>query len=223
MKESFCVRQRRAEAREKLEALQNHPELAGHPGYELNVLQREGEPYGWFLLLMTQPQLAPPPEWWIDLWRLSTLPWGQLLAAQPQFEKYCPWESVSRLELVKLALLVPEIFARHFPGGRWRDLCPFLTTPEWRHLLADVPDAEKYLDMDAVREKLSVEDWLCLLACRPELAKYFDWAAVGNRFSVYWAYLLRRQPQFADHCPWSLLKGWQIRQILARQPQLADR
>lgn len=223
MKGSVCVRQRRAEAREKLEELQNHPELAGHPGYELDVLQREGELYAWFLLLMTQPQLAPPPEWWNDLWRWSSLPWGQLLAAQPRFEKYCPWESVSRLELVELALLAPEIFARRFPGGRWRDLCLFLTTPEWRHLLIDVPDAEKHLDMDAVREKLSADDWLCVLAFRPQLAKYFDWATVENRFSVYWAYLLRRQPQFADRCPWSLLKAWQIRQILARQPQLADR
>ena len=223
MKESVCVWRKRAEAREKLEELQNHPELAGHPGYDLDVLQREGEPYGWFLLLMTQPQLAPPPEWWNELWRWSSLPWGQLLVAQPQFEKYCPWEAVSRLELVKLALLAPEIFARWFPGGRWRDLCAFLTTPEWRHLLIDVPYAEKHLDMDAVSEKLSSNDWMCILANQPSLEKYVDWSQIVGRPSPYWPYLLRRQPQFADRCDWSLLEPWQIRQILVRQPPLAGR
>ena len=191
-------RQKRTAVREKLEYLQDHPELAGDPGYDLDALRQDGEPYAWFLLLMKQPQLAPPDDWWNDLWRWSTLPWGQLLAAQPQFEKYCPWESVSRLELVKLALLAPEIFTRHFPEGRWRDLCPFLTAPEWRHLLTDVPDADKHLDMKTVSKKLSSNDWMCILAEQPRLEKYVDWSQIADCPSPYWSYLLRRQPQFAD-------------------------
>ena len=214
---------KRAEARDKLEELREHPELAGHPGYCLKHLRQYGEPYAWFLLLMKQPQLAPPEEWWNDLYRLSYLPWARLLAAQPQFEKYCPWESVGRRDLVELALLAPEIFARQFPQGNWRDLCAFLTTPEWRQLLIDVPDADRHLDMAAAREKLSDNDWMCVLAYRPQLEKYFDWSQVEKRPSVYWAYLLRRQPQFADRCDWALLEDWQICQILVRQPQFASR
>ena len=215
-----CDSKKRIDAWNKLEELQTHPELAWHPGYSLDILQRDGDPYAWLRLLMTQPQFAPPQEWWNDLWRWSNLPWGQLLAAQPQFTKYCPWEAVSRMELVKLALLAPEIFSRRFPQGRWQDLCPFLTTPEWRHLLIDVPEADKFLDMEEVGKKLSASDWMCILAYRPELEKYFDWTPVEKSPSVYWAYLLRCQPQFADRCDWSCLKGWQIRQILTKQPQL---
>ena len=218
MKESDS--DKRAEAWEKLEYLQDHPELAGHPGYFLKPLQQDAEPFPWFLLLMKQPQFAPPQEWWDDLWRWSTLPWGQLLAAQPQFEKHCPWESVSRLELVKLALLAPEIFARRFPGGQWRDLCPFLTAAEWRCLLRDVPDVDRHLDMDAVCQKLSADDWMCILAKQPNLEKYFDWSQVEGKPSVYWATLLRRQPQFAIHCDFSQLEWRLIKSLLAKQPQL---
>ena len=210
-------------ARDKLEYLRKHSELADAPGYELEKLQRDGDPCAWFLLLVEQPQLTPPEAWWSHLRQRGDLPWGRLLAAQPQFEKYCEWETVSRLELVELALLAPELFARRFPDGRRRDLCAFFTAAEWRHLLCDVPDADKHLDMAVVREKLSPEDWLCVLAFRPQLERHFDWSTVEKRPNTYWSYLLCRQPQFADHCEWSSLTGWQIRQILARQPQLADR
>ena len=210
-------------ARDKLDYLREHPELADAPGYKLKKLQRVGDPYAWFLLLVEQPQLAPPEEWWSKLRQRGDLPWGRLLTAQPQFEKYCCWEMVNRLELVELALLAPELFARRFPHGRWQDLCAFLTAAEWRSLLRDVPDVDRHLDMDAVRQKLSADDWLCVLAFRPQLEKYFDWSRVEKQPNTYWSFLLRRQPQFADHCDWSGLKGWQIRQILASQPQLSCR
>ena len=206
---------------DKLEALQEHPERADTRGYKLDTLRRKGDPYAWFLLLIKQPQLAPPEEWWSGLWRHSLLPWGRLLAAQPRFEKYCPWEAVSRLDLVELAVLAPELFARKFPQGRWHDLCAFLTTAEWRSLLRYVPDVDRHLDMDAVREKLSADDWMCILAWQPQLEKYFDWSQVEGKTSVYWATLLRNQPQFANRCDWSLLDGWQLSSILAKQPQLA--
>ena len=211
---------KRIDAREKLEALQSHPELAGYPGYELKNLCQYGEPDAWFLLLMKQPQLAPSQEWWDDLRRWSSLPWGQLLAAQPQFEKYCPWESVSRLELVKLALLAPEIFARQFPGGQWRDLCVFLRTSEWRQLLTDVTNADNYLDMDAVCKKFSTDDWLRILAKQPNLEKYIDWAQIDGCPSPYWPYLLYRQPQFAIHCDFSQWEGRHISYLLSEHPQL---
>ncbi len=209
---------------DKLNELQEHPELANTRGYRLEKLQRQGEPYAWFQLLMKQPQLAPPPEWWsADLRRRGDLPWGRLLAAQPQFEEYCNWGTVSRLDLVELAILAPEIFARKFPHGRWRDLCAFLTDGELVVLFSNVPGADKYFDMNVVGLKFTPDQWLCILAYQPQLEKYFDWSSVENRPSAHWGYLLRRQPQFAEHCAWSHLGGWQIRQILVKQPQFADR
>ena len=208
---------------DKLEYLREHPEVADIPGYKLKKLQRVGDPHAWFLLLMKQPQFSPPEEWWFGLQSRGDLPWGKLLAAQPQFEKYCRWETVSRLDLVELAILAPELFAHKFPNVRWRDLCAFLTAAEWRHLLCDVPEADKHLDMEEACEKLSPDDWLYILAFQPQLEKYFDWSTVEKRPNTYWSFLLRRQPQFAAHCDWTGLEGWQIRQILSCQPQLSYR
>ena len=208
---------------DKLEYLREHPEVADAPGYKLKKLQRDGDPYAWFLVLIDQPQFAPPEEWWSKLRQRGDLPWGRLLAAQPQFEKYCYWETVSRLDLVELALLAPELFERQFPHGRWQDLCAFLTAAEWRSLLRDVSDVDRHLDMDAVRQKLSADDWMFVLAWQPQLEKYFDWSTVEKRPNIYWSFLLSRQPQFADHCDWTGLEGWQIRQILSCQPQLSYR
>ena len=209
--------------RAKLEYLREHPELADKPGYRLKKLRRKGDPYNWFLLLVKQPQLAPPYAWWRRSSRLGDLPWAELLAAQPQFEEYCNFETMNRLEVVKLSFLAPDIFARNFPYGRRRDLYGFLTASELERLLRDVPQAAEELDMAEVARRLTPNNWLCLLAFQPQFEKYFDWSPVEKRPSPYWAYLLRRQPQFADHCDWEHLTGWQIRQILSRQPQFADR
>jgi len=208
------------DAWDKLEELREHPELAyTDPEYDLAALRRDADPYAWFLLLAEQPQLAPPSEWWNNLDRLSDLPWGTLLAKQPQFAHHCNWASVSRLELVKLALLSPELFARKFPRGRWQELCPYLTAAEWRCLLRDVPEAVDRLDMDMANEKLSPADWLSLLKIRPQLEKYFDWSRAETCPSVYWYCLLCRQPQFACHCDFSRWEGWQIRELLKKHPQ----
>ena len=211
------------DAWDKLKELQEHPELAGTPGYEPETLREEGDPIPWFLLLMKQPQFAPPRSWWFELYNRCDLPWARLLAAQPQFEEYCRWESVSRLELVKLSFLAPEIFRRNFPQGRRYDLYAFLTPLELKGLLSDVPQAAEELDMEEVGETISPDGWLFVLSCQPQLEKYFDWATVEKRPSNYWECLLRRQPQFADHCDFSLLGRWQITRILMKQPQLADR
>ena len=210
------------DAWDKLTELQDHPELAGTPGYELENLRRDGDPIPWFLLLMKQPQFAPH-IWWLELYNRCDLPWARLLAAQPQFEEYCRWESVSRLELVKLSFLAPEIFRRNFPLGRRHDLYAFLTPLELKGLLSDVPQAAEELDMEEVGEKIGPDGWLIVLACQPQLEKYVDWALVEKRPSNYWERLLRRQPQFADHCDFSLLGRWQITRILMKQPQFADR
>ena len=84
------------DAWDKLNELREHPELADTFGYELENLQRDGDPVMWFLLLMDQPRLAPPSEWWFGLRHRCGLPWARLLAAQPQFEKHCLWEAVDR-------------------------------------------------------------------------------------------------------------------------------
>ena len=211
------------DAWDKLNELREHPELADTPEYELENLQRDGDPVMWFLLLMEQPQLAPPSEWWLELRHRCGLPWARLLAAQPQFEKLCQWESVGRGELVTLAFLAPELFARKFPEGRWHDLYAFLSPFELAGVLRDAPQAVEALDMDDVREKLAPDYWLAVLAIQPQLERYFDWATVEKRPSLHWDILLRRQPQFADHCDFSQWRSDQIRRILNKQPQFIDR
>ena len=91
------------DAWDKLKVLKEHPELADASGYELKSLYTEADPVYWFLLLMKQPQFAPPHDWWFDLHCRTDLPWARLLAVQPQFEEHCHWNSVGRGELVKLA------------------------------------------------------------------------------------------------------------------------
>ena len=210
------------DAWDKLNELREHPELADTPGYELENLQRYGDPVMWFLLLMDQPRLAPPSEWWFELRHRCGLPWARLLAAHPQFEKHCHWESVGRGELVTLAFLSPELFARKFPEGRWHDLYAFLSPFELAGVLRDAPQAVEALDMDDVREKLAPDYWLAVLAVQPQLEKLFDWRQVEGRPSYEWDFLLRRQPQFADHCDFSQLRSDQIRRILNKQPQFID-
>ena len=208
---------------DKLNELMNHPELADTPGYELEILRCDGDPVMWFLLLMEQPQLEPPSEWWFELRHRCGLPWARLLAAQPQFEKHCHWESVGRGELVTLFFLAPELFAQKFPEGRWHDLYAFLSPFELAGVLCDAPLAAESFDMDDVREKLAPDHWLSVLADQPQLEKHFDWRQVEGRPSLHWDLLLRRQPQFADHCDFSQLRSDQIRRILNKQPQLIDR
>ena len=209
------------DAWDQLNDLREHPELADTPGYELEDLQKNGDPVMWFLLLMEHPEFEPPGEWWFELRHRCGLPWARLLAAQPQFEKHCNWESVGRGELVTLAFLVPELFARKFPEGRWYDLYAFLSPFELAGVLRDAPQAAETLDMDDVREKLAPDRWLAVLAVQPQLEKHFDWRQVEGRPSYEWDFLLRRQPQFADHCDFSQLRSDQIHRILNKQPQLA--
>ena len=211
------------DAWDKLMILKDHPELANTPGYELEELYAADEPVAWFLLLMEQPQFEPPDKWWFELRDRANLPWGRLLAAQPQFEKHCEWGSVGRGELVKLAFLAPELFARRFPEGWWHDLYAFLTPHEIMSVLMEVSTADEHFDMDEVSAVLTPYYWLHVIAVQPQLERYFDWRAVEKRPSLHWDILLRRQPQFADHCDFSQLKSWQIRRILSKQPQLIDR
>lgn len=204
----------------KLKELKDYPELVDTTEFDLNVLYTEGDPVMWFLLLAEQPQFAPPRDWWFNLRHRSDLPWARLLAAQPQFEAHCHWESVERVELVKLAFLAPELFARKFPQGHWNDLYAFLTPMELVGLLCDVPQAAELLDMEDVAEKLAPDLWLSVIASQPQLEKYFDWTLVEKKPSIYWDDLLCRQPRFACHCDFKRLKDWQMRRIQRKQPHL---
>ena len=208
------------EAWNRIDILKKHPELANSPGYEMEELLKAVDPVYWILLLMEQPQFAPPHDWWFNLRYRSDLPWARLLAAQPQFEEHCHWESVGRGELVKLAFLAPELFARRFPQGDWRELYAFLTPMELAGVLCDVPQASELLDMEDVAKRLAPDRWLTVIASQPQMEKYFDWTLVEKKSSLYWDDLLRHQPQFACHCDFEQLKDWQIRRILRRQPQL---
>ena len=204
----------------RIDELKKHPEWANSSGYETEELLKAVDPVYWFLLLMEQPQFTPPRNWWFNLRHRSDLPWARLLAAQPQIEGYCHWESVSRGELAKLAFLAPEIFARKFPQGHWRDLYEFLTPLELVELLCDVPQASESIDMMSVAGKLAPDRWLSVIAYQPQLERYFDWTLVEKKASLYWDDLLRHQPQFNCHCDFEQLKDWQIRRIQRQQPHL---
>lgn len=208
------------EAWNRIDILKKHPELANSPGYEMEELLKAVDPVYWILLLAEQPRFAPPHNWWFELRFRSDLPWARLLAAQPQFEAHCHWESVSRGELVKLAFLAPELFARRFPQGDWRELYAFLTPMELAGVLCDVPQVANVLDMEDVAARLLPDRWLTVIAYQPQLEQYFDWGLVEKKLSLYWDDLLRHQPQFACHCDFKQLKDWQIRRIRRRQPQL---
>ena len=204
----------------KIDELKRNPELAGTPGYEFDYLLKKSDAIDWFLLLMEQPHFIPPHDWWSGLRSRSDLPWAMLLQKQPQFEKYVHWESVNRLELVKLAYMVPDIFRKHFSQGRPWDLYAFLTPVEKRALLCDLPQLENQVDWDELDREWDAGDWMMLLSYQPQFEKYFDWSRIEKKPSPFWDILLQSQPQFACHCDPTQLDDWQIRRIRKRQGQL---
>ena len=190
---------------------------------EIKRLQQTEEPAYWFLLLAEYPEFAPDGMWWFDLRNHCELPWSQLLAAQPQFEKYCHWESVSRLELMLLAYQAPEIFQRHFPQGRAHDLYAFLTPQEKSGLLSQLPEYAEFIDWNEINMEFSVGEWFCLLADQPQFEVYFDWSTVEKQPNHYWDLLLRKQPQFAIHCDLEQLYPNQRRKLMKHQPQIFEK
>ena len=204
----------------KIDELNHNPELADTPGYEFDYLLKKSDAIDWFLLLMKQPHFIPPHDWWSELHSRCDLPWAMLLQKQPQFEQYVHWESVNRLELVKLAYMVPDIFRKHFPQGRPWDLHAFLTPVEKRALLCDLPQLENQVDWDELDREWDTGAWMMLLSYQPQFEKYFDWSRIEKKPSPFWDILLRSQPQFACHCDFAKLDDWQIRRIRKRQGQL---
>ena len=118
---------------------------------EIKALQQNENPIYWFLLLAEYPEFSPESNWWFALRNRCDLPWSKLLAQQPQFEKYCYWESVSRLDLIILAYRAPEIFQRKFPQGRAHDLYAFLTPLEKSCLLAKLPEFAEQIDWNEIQ------------------------------------------------------------------------
>ena len=104
-----------------------------------------------------------------------------------------------------------------FRKNIWQRLEPL----DKESLIAAHPELFELLDDP--QQELAPDHWLGVLACQPQFEKYFDWSAVEKRPSNEWDFLLRRQPQFADHCDFSQLRSDQIRRILSKQPQLIDR
>ena len=187
---------------------------------ETRSLQQSVNPIHWFLLLARRPEFAPESEWWFDLRDRCDLPWSQLLAAQPQFERHCQWESVSRLELILLAYRAPEIFHRRFPLGRVHDLDAFLTSLEKARLLAQLPEYAERVDWEALDRELSIGEWFFILTDQPQFEENFDWSRVEKQPSAYWDMLLKKQPQFACHCDLDKLSPCQKRKLQKHQPQL---
>ena len=183
---------------------------------EIKALEQNENPIYWFLLLAEYPEFAPDSSWWFDLRNRCDLPWSKLLAQQPQFEKYCHWESVSRLELILLAYRAPEIFQRRFPQGRAHDLYAFLTSLEKSCLLSQLPEYAEFIDWDEINAEFSIGNWFSLLADQPQFEIYFDWSKVEKRPNHYWDMLLKKQPQFAIHCDFEQLYPNQRRRLIKR-------
>ncbi len=152
------------------------------------------------------------------IYGIVALPWSKLLAQQPQFEKYCHWESVSRLELMLLAYRAPEIFSRKFPFGRGHDLYAFLTPLEKSFLLAQIPEYANLIEMEDLNDEFGIGEWFNLLAEQPQFEVYFDWSKVEKQPNYYWDMLLKKQPQFAIHCDLKQLYPNQRRKLLKHQP-----
>jgi len=208
---------------EKIQDLKEHPEWADTPGYKVESLRREANVADCLSLLPAQPQFIPPEEWWFPLRRRCDIPWAKLLTELPQLERFVHWESVNRLELVKLAYMAPGFFEKRFPKGRPWDLYAFLTPLEKQLLLSDLPQLENKVDWDELEEEWSAGNWMMLLACQPQFERYFDWSRIEKKPSPYWEFLLRMQPQFACHCRFADLEDWQVRRIRKRQPQLFEK
>jgi hypothetical protein len=180
---------------------------------EIKALQQNEDPIYWFLLLAEYPEFAPDSSWWFALCNRCDLPWSKLLAKQPQFEKYCQWESVSRLDLMILAFKAPEIFKQKFPQGRPHDLYAFLTSLEKAHLLIEVPEYADQVDWDEINAEFSIGEWFSLLSFQPQFEIYFDWSKVEKQPNHYWDMLLKKQPQFAIHCDFEQLYPNQRRRL----------
>ena len=189
----------------------------------IKALEQTEDPIYWLLLLAEYPEFAPDSGWWFALRNRCDLPWSQLLAAQPRFEKYCHWESVSRLELMSLAYQAPEIFQCHFPQGRAHDLYAFLTPLEKSYLLAKLPEFAEQIDWNEIQAEFEVGEWFCLLADQPQFEVYFDWSTVEKQPNHYWDLLLRKQPQFAIHCDLEQLYPNQRRKLMKHQPQIFEK
>lgn len=189
---------------------------------EIKALEQNEDPIDWFLLLAEYPEFAPDSDWWFRLYNRCDLRWSKLLARQPQFEKYCNWESVSRLELILLAYRAPEIFQRRFPQGRAHDLYAFLTSLEKSCLLSQLPEYAEFIDWDEINAEFSIGNWFSLLAAQPQFEVYFDWSKVEKQPNHYWDMLLKKQPQFAIHCDLEQLYPNQRRRLLKWRPEFFE-
>ena len=189
---------------------------------KLEFLQQSVNPVYWFLLLAEHPEFTPNHDWWFNLQNRCDLPWSKLLAKQPQLEKYCHWESVSRLELMLLADRAPEIFNRKFPFGNMQDLYAFLTPLEKSFLLAQLPEYANLIEMEDLNDEFGIGEWFNLLSEQPQFEKYFDWSKIEKLPCPYWDMLLQKQPQFAIHCDLEQLQPNQRKRLLIHQAKIFE-
>ena len=80
----------------------------------IEELQQNEDPIYWFLLLAKYQEFAPNEAFFFNLRNHCDLPWSTLLASQEKFVKYCHFASLSRLELLLLALKTPKYMKKSF-------------------------------------------------------------------------------------------------------------
>jgi hypothetical protein len=183
----------------------------------IGELQQNEDPIYWFLLLAKYPEFAPNDAWFFNLRNRCDLPWSTLLTSQEKFVKYCHFASLSRLELLLLALKTPKIYEEKFPDTTPWNLYSFLTPTEKVHLLIEMPSVESKVNWSKLANELTIADWFSLLSYQPQLEKYFDWSKIEQQPSNYWELLLIKQPQFAIHCNWEMLTSLQKYKIKKHQ------
>ncbi|MBQ7178453.1 MAG: hypothetical protein IJS08_13645 [Victivallales bacterium] len=113
-----------------------------------------------------------------------------ILAANPQWEKYCCWNEVSSAEWVKMVIA----------SSKWLSSCPWgiFNSREWLAILKVKPEYASRCQW----QLFNCAEWLELFKLDIDYARYCDW----NKFSSRnWVDIIRAFPALASHCPWQSL------------------
>lgn len=69
--------------------------------------------------------------------------------------------------------------------------------------------------------KLDARSFADLLAKRPDYSNKFDFKQLNTTENAqFWFRILEKQPQFAEHCDWSLINDYQKKKLLELHPSL---
>ena len=166
----------------------------------------------WVKLLAANPDFEKICPWEKLKEELSGWDWAELLSSQPQFADKCPWEKLNGSNWAELLSSQPQ----------FADKCPWekFTGKDWADFLCKFP----HDDIICPWEKLNGSNWAELLSSQPQFADKCPWEMLKDELTNHeWTSLLVNQQQFADKCPWEKLAGNNWAWLLINQPQFADK